>query len=397
MKFKTVKDKRSIKRIIYFITSPFNDRDYERYGIEIIRKNGLKAEVWDFSPFLSTERFHGTFDPSKDIFAGYRVFPCMKDAVTQIRKLEDDCFIVVLVSYVYESYPIFHALAKQKLPYCMQIYKFPSRDWNSGKGLLKKIETLSFKKVRNVLFNRYLPYWAMGISPAKIFLNLGGIIDLSRSRLPIGKNTSIVFSHYFDYDVYMKEKQKPALRDENICVFLDTILPFHPASGLKPIIEPEQYFPQLQRFFDFVEEKYKVKIVIAAHPRSDYQARPDYFGGREVVKGKTAELVRNSRMVISHESAAVSFAVLFEKPVIFITNNILKEQSTGGLIDFMALLLGKQPINLDHDFIIDWDKEMSVNKKAYRDYRNEYIKKDGTEEVPIWQNFVDSLKKEYHN
>jgi hypothetical protein len=397
MGFKTSKNKRSIKRIIYFITSPFNGRDYERYGVEIIRKNGFIVEVWDFSPFLSSEHSQEPSDSSRDIFEGYRTFLCMKDAISQIRKLEDDCFVVVLVSYIYESYPIFRALAKKRLPYCLQVYKFPSRDLNSGNGFIRKIKSLSLKKVANILFNKYLPYWVMGISPAKIFLNLGGQMDLNKSRLPISRNTSIVFSHYFDYDIYMKEREKSALCDENTCVFLDTFLPFHPASGSTPIIDPEKYFPQLRSFFDFLEEKYKVKIVIAAHPRSDYQARPDYFGGREVVKGKTAELVRNSHIVISHESAAVSFAVLFEKPVIFITNNILKEQSTGGLIDFMALLLGKQPINLDHDFIIDWDKEMSVNKKAYRDYRNEYIKKDGTEEVPIWQNFVDSLKKEYHN
>ena len=102
--------------------------------------------------------------------------------------------------------------------------------------------------------------------------------------------------------------------------------------------------------------------------------------------------MRNSGLVICHESGSVSFAVLFDKPVIFVTFEKLNGTVTGALINFMASLFDKRPINLNANFKIDWNKEMVVNKEAYRSYRNKYIKEEGTEELPIWQTFVNYLK-----
>ena len=41
-----------ITKIIYLIGSPFNQRDYERYGVETFIQNGFDVFVWDFTPFL---------------------------------------------------------------------------------------------------------------------------------------------------------------------------------------------------------------------------------------------------------------------------------------------------------------------------------------------------------
>jgi hypothetical protein len=41
-----------IAKIIYLIESPFNKRDYERFGIETFIQDGFEVYVWDFTPFL---------------------------------------------------------------------------------------------------------------------------------------------------------------------------------------------------------------------------------------------------------------------------------------------------------------------------------------------------------
>jgi len=388
---KNKKVKKNIRRIIYFLSSPFNDRDYERFGIEIVQKNGYEVEVWDFSPFLNPERFKNSSESSRNIFKKYRVFPDRKDAIFQIRTLGNDCLIIPIISYSYESYPIYRALTKNKLSYCLLIYSFPTLDFTTSNNLLRRIQAVTFKKIFNIVFNS-IPYSIVGVGPAQILLSLGGKIDLNKLNLPITKKTNILFSHYFDYDLYLKEIQKPLFLDKKRCVYLDSFLPFHPDADSKQIISPDKYYQPLCAFFDFLEKEYHVKIIIAAHPRSDYETRIDYFGGRKVVKGKTAELVRNSGVVMAHESASISFAILFKKPLIFVTFDELSGTINGKTINFMASFLDKKPINLSGNFKIDWDKEMIINEEAYRNYRNKYIKEEKIEDLPIWQSFVNHLK-----
>lgn len=50
-------------------------------------------------------------------------------------------------------------------------------------------------------------------------------------------------------------------------------------------------------------------------------------------------------------------------------------------------------INIDDDYEIDWDKELTIDKKAYADYKERYIKRRGTEEKPFWQIVADEIKK----
>jgi len=44
-----------ITEIIFFIESPFNRRDYERFGIDLLKENGFQVRVWDFTPILYPE------------------------------------------------------------------------------------------------------------------------------------------------------------------------------------------------------------------------------------------------------------------------------------------------------------------------------------------------------
>mgnify|MGYP000044094501 CR=1 FL=1 len=63
----------------------------------------------------------------------------------------------------------------------------------------------------------------------------------------------------------------------------------------------------------------------------------------------TAELVRNSNIVLLHQSTSFSFAVLFNKPVVFLTSNKLRNSSLGPRIDNFAKSVNGQIINMDND------------------------------------------------
>jgi hypothetical protein len=235
----------------------------------------------------------------------------------------------------------------------------------------------------------------LGIRPATIILAGGAMSIDFNYRYPVSKKTEILWLHTTDYDKYLMERKTPVQSDRSMGVFLDEYLPFHPDFihlGLSYPSTPEEYYPHLCKFFDLIEREYNVHIVIAAHPKSNYEKHPDYFAGRPVIRGKTVELVQKSGFTIGHMSTSINFAVLFHKPVIFITSNKLQRSFIGPYIELMASQLGKKTINVTNPTLINWDKELSINEKAYMNYMHSYIKRDISEELPFWQIFANHIK-----
>ena len=91
------------------------------------------------------------------------------------------------------------------------------------------------------------------------------------------------------------------------------------------------------------------------------------IGKRKILYNKTAELIQNSNGVFLHNSTAVNFAILFKKPLFFLTSNHIKESWLHEGIYLMAKSLNKKVININlfepHDKI-----NFSIDYKAYRLY-----------------------------
>src|SRR5690606_16034895 len=96
-------------------------------------------------------------------------------------------------------------------------------------------------------------------------------------------------------------------------VFLDIMLVDHPDSqriGNNAVVPRELYFSQLNRFFDQVEKKTGLPVVIASHPKADYTTE---FEHRLCIKNKTAELSIGAELILTHGSLSISYALLAEK------------------------------------------------------------------------------------
>lgn len=396
------------KKIIFFICQPLSARDYERFGIEILRQNGFSVEVWDFTPFLRPQLFKEIKVPDPINYEGHRLFLHRDNALKAISKLKNDSLPICMFHYNYNSYIIYRALSKNKIKYCIfmannNLPPFPSND--NSKNLLKRIKKLTPKKLycklkqlisKDLLQAIFLhtKFNYLGIQAASMVL-AGGEKSINY-RAPVSKKTKILWLHTLDYDIYLKENDKPIQIERNNGVFLDENVPFHPnylIFGVSPFSQSEEYYPILCRFFDFLENKYGIHILIAAHPSSHYENHPEYFGRRPIIRGRTAELVRKTAFTIAHSSTAINFALLFRKPIIFITTDGLNCSPQGLFIDLMASLFGKKAINLNnHSLAIDWNKECTVDEEAFRRYKNDYIKKDDSEDLLFWQIFANHMK-----
>ena len=385
---------KKITKIIYFIESPFNQRDYERFGVEAFIQDGFDVFVWDFTPFLHPEVYRKVNVPDPITYEKYRQFLTKREALSAILKESHGSIVVSLIGYNSTSFPIFRVLSKNRISYSVFMANaLPSITKKlQPMDVLKKILRSTPKKLINYVFVR-IPYRYLGVADARF--NLAGGELSTKYKFPVGPKTETIWLHTLDYDIYLKERNKLVQPNKNTGVFLDSYLPFHPDflhQQVSPPTTPEEYYPLLCRFFDLLENNYGVRINIVAHPRSRYEKLPDYFGGRSVIRGKTIQMIRKSEFVIAHSSTALNFAVLFGKPVVFITTNKLQQSSQGPFIKLMASWFGKQPVNIDNPIAINWNEELTIDEEAYSKYKNCYIKKNGSENIPFWQVVSNKIK-----
>ena len=200
----------------------------------------------------------------------------------------------------------------------------------------------------------------------------------------------------FDYDIYLQEKNDDEIecQTSNVAVFFDEYGPFHPdyvLENIEPCTKPETYYPLLCEFFDYIEENLDLRVVVAAHPRSRYEKHPDYFQNRELVYGKTAQLTKDCRLVLLHCSTAINFAVLFNKPILFIITDDLKKKYESQ-IQAMRRYLGAPLVDLDASFEFDMKTVYSINKEAYLRYKTDFIKEPYTPEKKFWEIVIDQIK-----
>ena len=62
----------------------------------------------------------------------------------------------------------------------------------------------------------------------------------------------------------------------------------------------------------------------------------------------------------------------------------------------MGGFFGKKLHNLNNSIDVDYSAEISINKKAYSDYKNSYIKKEGSPDKPFWSIVANRLKEIGH-
>ena len=402
-----------INKVIFFVNSQFCKRDFDRLGIETLKNNGFEVEVWEFTPFLYPDVFRSYKASDSVDYEGHRLFMTKAEALKAIFGLSSNCFIVIMFGYYLVSYPIYRAVSKKKLRYglvtALAIPAVPAKKDKPQKRVFRerirrltparisnKLASLVSRHRINYLINR-IPFSYLGIRPASFNL-AGGKKSATAYNYPFGKKTETLWLHAFDYDIYLRERVKPFDRNSDIAVFLDDYLPFHPDfiyTGEASPVSPEKYYPLLCQFFDFIENRFNVRIVIASHPRAQYENHPDYFDGRIVIRGKTAELIKKSKFVVCHHSTAISYAVLFHKPLFFMTTDQVKCSYEGFTVDAMAALFRKRVINLNDPIgsKINWDQELIINENDYLAYKNDYIKKTGSPDLPFWQIFADRIKQ----
>jgi len=180
-----------------------------------------------------------------------------------------------------------------------------------------------------------------------------------------------VNSYHFDQVLNFKE----SITEECI-VFLDSNTPYHLDQirmGLK-LIEPKDYYDNLNKVFEKIEKYYNKKVVICAHPSFDMEKSEFCFRNRLVVKNKTLEYISQSKLVLLHNSTALNFAIAMRKPALLLDTDCFNTAMKHTLnIFYEELGINKTNFYKDENILEVLKKTESINNEKYDSYIENYL------------------------
>ena len=204
-------------------------------------------------------------------------------------------------------------------------------------------------------------------------------------------------AHSFDYERFRaaRARQLPEHVGQlpPCAVYLDEDITGHEDNVEMGFVAPTseaRFYPALNRFFDRFESATGLPVVIAGYP-SRKQGASERFGGRPVFFGLSAELISASRLVFAHASTAISFAVLWRRPLVFLTTGDIAASWYGPWIESPRVLLCAPLIDLDAEAGLPVCKHF--NEDAYAAYERAYIKSASSPDASLWDILASATRE----
>ncbi len=199
----------------------------------------------------------------------------------------------------------------------------------------------------------------------------------------IKKKIKIINGHCQDFSNYLlslKAGSSKNIQSSGKVVFLATAGPVSEGDGFyfgrKDSRTSEVWYPLLASFFTKIEEQTGSIVEIGGHYKSTYEITAPKFKDRLVRFGYTNEMIRDCDFVIAISSTAISYAVIYRKPVIFIYSNELeKDELTMQAVNNMSKMLGTVPVNIDN-FSSNSMELLKVNEERYLNYERSFLTSD---------------------
>lgn len=383
-----------VKEILILTETPFRKRDYHRFGIEILLRN-FTVRVLDCTAWLQPV-FWEKYAEVRHEFSGYmsiedeRGFNSVLDGISNR---------AVAIDYLFPGQAhrhICHALREHGI---MRAIVFS--------GIMPKAKLHGLARLRSLLRDgrdsgKMLAYQLRRLIAPGVRMGLVADISILSGEASLQNYKAYaqhqVWAHAFDYDLFLGLRDSRLPDGTPYAVFLDQNLAYHSdlhLTGKTPSTNEANYFSALNRFFDKFEYRTGYRVLIATHPRARYDFHPHLFCGREVVIGRTAELVRDAKLVFAHYSTSISFPVLWRKPLVLLTTNDLQGCWVRPLIKAFRKFFCAPLLNVDAylDAEINLPEWLKVPQAAYDHYTRRYIKKPGTPERPLWEIFSDYIRE----
>ena len=390
------------KKIIFVQFVKFLDFHHELFEVKYLKKDFI-VEVHDLS-FLFNNKSHKNYNYLKQkskVIKFYNLFNWYNLVSKNLKKYKNNLYLFYTGSPLNFSFLFFHfllllkkiniVLVKQNTLPNLNIIK----DYSLKENLIFKCHRL-FNRKKHVLYenkfkiiNFFLGLMSLFLPPKIIFTN--GKIDKKRfeSKFP---RSQIVSLHSWDASKVFLNNTKKIFSRKKYGVYL-TPFSIKSASdsntyGYKKLENAKKVFYDVNKGLGEIEQKYKKKILIGLHPRGeDKISKLKELGNRQTFKYKTLELIKNSNFVITHMSIAISYAILFNKPLIFIhTKEHKKNLFYMRYNKHMANFFSCESVNIENISNISIPDKISRSMKSRYDYfKNTYLLSNDYKKLPNYK------------
>lgn len=386
-----------IKKVIVINYQPTTQQLLDIYYSKRWKEEKIDFQIFDLTKIYNTKlSIHDELQ-----LEGIAYFSSLNELAQVLKNnSKEDTIYFVHITFYYKVIRLFLLLTKYQCKIA-----FLGKGMLDLYGLNENLITKVYKKFNQLISLKYL-YGFIGnkigfllksaklIKPYDIVFYSG---SYGYNTIGIGSEIDRTFSklipiNSFDYDDFMSENE-PQIVDEPYIVFIDDFLPFHRDFEILNIktVDPDHYFKSLNIFFGKIEKNQGLKVVIAAHPKSNYTE--DVFEGRKTIKFKSCNLIKNASIVVTHFSTAISFAILAKKPLIFIYGFEIKNVFASSLylnIINVAQNLNAYCLNIDEEEIND--NAILIDDLKYEQYKYKFLTSRSSENAYSENIVIDAIK-----
>lgn len=377
-----------------------NSHDAKVFGLPTLKSRGFDIEIWDITfatrPLALELGIERTIDFETRIFMDKQTFEQASRELNAETLIIRSCLVAEsqvwkhrdIVRMLSSSLARLAAVNAQTLPnFSPQV---------RSKAHLK----LSFQRLRRrrawgslsrkiIMEFRLGNFLFAGVRPLD-WIWTG--VDISVfSKILIGPETRISFIHEFDFDRVL-ENPTPTEKLPEYVLMIDQMGPAHPDyvwAEIKSQITLNEYRDLIAIALNGIESRLGLQIIVAAHPRAKPGELEKLYPGRQVIYGRTAQLIRSARLVVVADgSTSTHIAIGMERPLIFIKS---KQLDTLGQKwnQLWSESLGVPVIDLDVGVFPDL--KYGVDLVRYNSYFSSNIKFRNTPEVLFWEHVADQL------
>ena len=384
-------------KIIFLTSQVISERDFKRFGLDTIDAKS-QLQIFDFTSLLQPRNFENQLNAcKKDLNMKF-----IKNS-NQLYNLknnfeESDLIISILGIQSELNNFIFEFIKPYEKKVCLvNISAYPLYPLNLKFSNFKKLYCGIFSERKFFFINKLkkINFLIKKIFSKRITLKPGYLASCGEEVInffsdSLNEKTKIIKT--CSYDFVLSKLVEKRIIDEKYIVFLDEYIINHPDFKIlnKKIDKEKLYYQELNKFFNFIEKKFKFKVVIASHPRADLEYNKIKFPKHNVFIGNTPQLMKYSEGCITHASTSVNFAVIFEKPILFITTNRMKRSRYAN--ELLSSWFNKIPLNISASYSQeDVTNGFKINNKYMKQYFYKFIS-FSEDTVFGFGSLIDSLK-----
>ena len=383
------------KSIVFLSSQLLSNRNLERFGFNYLLKNGWSIYYFECS-YIFRKNYYESVKNEENLNTNffYRV-KTYKELLSRLEKIKPDFVVNILGDTTKEKSLLIKQAKKSKL-INLNLGPYPEFSHSFLNKIIK-----AYNETNIILVTKRI--YAFFVS--KYFRKIKYDFQIISGLRCINSNneSSIVKAHSFDYDHYLKNKNKIKIIDKNKnkknILFLDSGSAFK--KGDDPVfrgadlnLNYENYFKFTNVILKYYQENYSSEIIICTHPKADLKRLKSKFNF-EVVQNKTMEMIYCSDFVISYSSTAIQYAIIFKKPIMFYNyfGNLSKAHKKFYFLETQAFAksLNAKHCVLDFDYKKPPKLNFNINEKLYDEYFRNYIKSYNSPDQELWKIIENAL------